>query len=259
MSPGIAEELIRNRAVRDGSRVLEIGTGYAHWEALFLRNKVDIRATLYDVWDNRSFKRFQSYVRQLTDPDVRKRLNLDSDGALALMRQAAGAKDFEEAYNILGFSYVLDQEGKLNALNEYDYDLIISRDVGEHLRKEDIPDIISNSYARLRPSGWAFHQIALEDHIRVYVKRTHPKEYLRFDREVHRKWISGNIQYTNLVQIPEWMELFEATGFNCVYVKKVQSCNLQNIPIHPSWSSFQENDLACTVVQFYLQKPATSV
>ena len=232
-----------------------MGTGHAHWDSLFLRNIANIDVTLYDVWDNRSFKRFQSYVQQLTEPDVRERLGLDDGDSLSLIRRVANASDFEEAYDMLGFRYVEDREGKLNALGDNLYDFIFSRDVGEHLFKDDIPDIITNSYARLRPGGWAFHQVVLEDHIRVYIKKTHPKEYLQFDREVHQRWISNNIQYTNLLQIPEWVELFKQAGFDIASVKRAQSCDLGSMNIHPSWSSVPKEDLACTVVQFYLQKP----
>src|SRR5688500_13425313 len=39
--------------VRDGDRILELGTGWLHWEALTLRLFFDIKAVLFDVWDNR--------------------------------------------------------------------------------------------------------------------------------------------------------------------------------------------------------------
>src|SRR5262245_41296508 len=39
--------------VKDGDRIIELGTGWLHWEALTLRLFYDIEAVLYDVWDNR--------------------------------------------------------------------------------------------------------------------------------------------------------------------------------------------------------------
>src|SRR5215470_13356688 len=38
--------------IKDGSNVLELGTGWLHWEAITARLFYDIEAVLFDVWDN---------------------------------------------------------------------------------------------------------------------------------------------------------------------------------------------------------------
>src|SRR6202040_1146893 len=51
--------------VSDGDRIIELGTGWLHWEALTLRLFYDIKAVLFDVWDNRQLGGLKNYVRQL--------------------------------------------------------------------------------------------------------------------------------------------------------------------------------------------------
>src|SRR5438477_1702117 len=55
----------QNNIVRNGDRILELGTGWLHWEALTLRLFYDVEAVLFDVWDNRQLGGLKNYVRQL--------------------------------------------------------------------------------------------------------------------------------------------------------------------------------------------------
>jgi hypothetical protein len=49
----ILELFEREQAIRDGDRLLEVGTGWVHWELTVLRLFYDVEITLFDVWDNR--------------------------------------------------------------------------------------------------------------------------------------------------------------------------------------------------------------
>src|ERR1700685_3188285 len=51
--------------LRKDDLVVEIGTGWVHWEALTMRLFFDFQAVLYDVWDNRQLDALKSYVSQL--------------------------------------------------------------------------------------------------------------------------------------------------------------------------------------------------
>src|SRR6266513_2178769 len=55
----------KHNIVHDGDRILELGTGWLHWEALTLRLFYDIEAVLFDVWDNRQLGGLKNYLSQL--------------------------------------------------------------------------------------------------------------------------------------------------------------------------------------------------
>src|SRR3954471_3807296 len=50
--------------VHDGDRVLELGTGWLHWDALALKLFFDIEGVLFDVWDNRQLGGLKNYFTQ---------------------------------------------------------------------------------------------------------------------------------------------------------------------------------------------------
>jgi predicted SAM-dependent methyltransferase len=250
--------LRRHGALRPGMRFLEMGTGWVHWEATMVRNEVAAHGVLYDVWDNRSLPRFRNYVRQLADPAVRARLGLTAPAGAALMAQVAQVQDFTEAYRLCDFEYVVDPEGLMRSLPEESFDLIVSSDVGEHLPRAAVADILRRSFALLKPGGIAYHQIVLTDHLGIYARNIHPKEYLRFDRETYDRRYGNAIQYINLIQIPEWRALFTESGFEIVEMERIGMSDLSNLPVHPAWRDVSAEDLSCTVVQFLLRRPAES-
>jgi hypothetical protein len=127
-SPLLLDMLGRHGVLRPGIEVLELGTGWVHWEALLLRNEVPCRAILCDVWDNRSELRLRRYLAQLAQPEVRARLGLSDPCAARLMHEAAEAPGLDGIYRALGFRYLLDATGKLAGVPRESVDVLVSSD-----------------------------------------------------------------------------------------------------------------------------------
>src|SRR5260370_1697746 len=62
---------------RDGIKLIELGTGWCHWEAITTKLFFDVHGILYDVWDNRQITALKNYVEQL-DNSLDK-LDIDSE------------------------------------------------------------------------------------------------------------------------------------------------------------------------------------
>lgn len=50
---------------KDGDRLLELGTGWLHWEAITAKLFFDVHGILFDVWDNRQMNGLKNYLGQL--------------------------------------------------------------------------------------------------------------------------------------------------------------------------------------------------
>lgn len=226
-----------------------------HWDALILRNKVPCSIQLYDIWDNRSFGKFLNYCRQIENPTLRGKIGLDADIDQDLMTRLIRCKTLEECYDLLDFDYVLDSEGKLSAVENGQFDLVISNAVFEHLYGPDVETILRRTFEVLRPGGWAIHLVVMSDHIRVYAKGAHIKEYLKYSKSDYFEKYQNEIQYINLIQMPEWKLLIEAAGFEIVETIHRSVGDLSKLDVHPSWRHIPDADLACAVGQFVLRKP----
>lgn len=237
-------------------KVFELGTGWVHWESTMIRNEVDCTAVLYDVVDNRDIQKYRRVLAELSDLERRKKLDLTRDSLGNLMTEVSKRTDFQSIYADLGFSYLLDPKGRFPGLDENQFDLVISSDVFEHLPYALIPNILNNLYRISKPGAWAYHQIVLTDHLKIYAKSIHAKQYLSYTTAHWNRFLSNGVQYINRVQLREWRELMSGAGFRIVEERQIGTCDLSGLDISPEFSAVPHKDLECTVVQFLLQKPA---
>jgi len=99
----------RNINLTADSSVLEIGTGWVHWESLVTRLVCDARVTMFDVVDNRLFPVFKLYVQALRP--LLATIGLPAgriDKAHALLDAVEGATSFQQVYSALSWVYVID-------------------------------------------------------------------------------------------------------------------------------------------------------
>src|SRR5262249_11894510 len=147
--------------------ILELGTGWVHWEALTLRLFFDFQAVVYDVWDNRQLTALKSFVRQLEQRFGEEGFleGCDFKRARLLIKQIENVNSFDELYALLGFRYVLDPTGLMESLPRHAFRLIISAGVMEHISAETAPQFVSNMASLLVKGGIGIHGINISDHI----------------------------------------------------------------------------------------------
>jgi hypothetical protein len=100
----------QHHIVKNGDRILELGTGWLHWEALTLRLFYDIEAVLFDVWDNRQLGGLKNYVRQLA-PMLNNGFHLteaETRRARSLSNEILATESFESLYIFLCLKYFVE-------------------------------------------------------------------------------------------------------------------------------------------------------
>jgi SAM-dependent methyltransferase len=241
--------------IRDGMKVLELGTGWVHWEALFLRAFYEVEATVFDVWDNRQFDGFLTHVHALraalptlTDRGAERRARAE-----ALLDRVARTNSFDEAYAILGFTYLLSPDGSLDALGDDSLDLVFSSDVMEHIPDESLP-VLAASLARVvRPGGLVAQQIVPSDHLCIYAKKAHRKAYLQYSDSEWARWFENDVQYQNRWQQCDFRELFKRAGFEIVSEAIIDRADTSGLRIAPRWSGYPREELDATVTRMLVR------
>jgi len=199
----------QHRIVSNGDRILELGTGWLHWEALTLRLFYDIKAILFDVWDNRQLGGLKNYVRQLKPmlSDGFELSEAEIKGARHLIDLILKVESFAELYELLGFEYVLESSGSLAQIPRDSFQLVISGGVLEHVQREAVPTLINEIQRVLKPGGWTVHSIDTADHLEHYDRTVSPKLYLTFSEEKWKRLCENEVQYINRLQRGEWLDL----------------------------------------------------
>jgi len=239
----------KHHAVQPGDQLLEIGTGWLHWESTLLRLFNDVRITLFDVWDNRqlaAYKRFFSQFEQVMD----KELSLDSvrsERAHTLLREVLKAQSFEEIYDLLNFRYVVNPSGTLTQFQDDTFSLIFSCNVLEHVDKRILPEFIQDYYRLLKPGGHSIEMIDLGDHLYYYDRSVSPKNYLRYSDKVWKRYFQNDVQYINRVQRPEWLEIYHRAGLETVEEESI-SGNIGSIKVDESYKHLDQQNLQCVTL-----------
>lgn len=246
----------RYQAVTPGARLLEIGTGWVHWEATILSLFYDVEVTLFDVWDNRHFSAYKHYCQELVKVIENEFEVSDTQRtrALDLLAHIQQAQTFEEIYKLLHFTYTIHAQGTLDIFPEGSFDLIFSSNVLEHVEKSLLPAFTRDFYRILRPGGYSMHQIDLGDHLSYYDPRARAKNYLRYDDQTWKRFFENDVQYFNRVQKPEWMALLRASGLELVDVEAV-NVDIKTLPIARHYQDIDAQDLCCWTLRVVHHRP----
>ncbi|HEY0756475.1 MAG TPA: class I SAM-dependent methyltransferase [Ktedonobacteraceae bacterium] len=242
--------------MQPGARVLEIGTGWVHWEATILRLFYDVEITLFDIWDNRHFEAYKCYCQKL-DEIIDSEIELEPARRArvhGLLEEIQNASTFDDIYAILNFTYVVNPQGTLDVFADQSFDLITSSNVLEHVDKAILPAFTQDFYRILKVGGYSIHQIDLGDHLSYYDQRARAKNYLRYDDTTWKRFFENDVQYFNRVQKPLWMEMFQASKLELVNVESVD-VDLKALPIAQSYQDINAQDLRCWTLRVVHTRP----
>lgn len=246
--------------VKDGDRIIELGTGWLHWEALTLRLFYDIEAVLFDVWDNRQLGGLKNYVRQLGDilDDGFGLSAAEIKRAQSLIAAILKVDSFTDLYKLLGFEYVVESSGSLAQFQSGSFQLVVSGGVLEHVKRDALPALIRGTERILKPGGWAVHSVDTADHLEHYDRKVSPKMYLSFSEETWTRLFENEVQYINRVQRGEWIELFRASGFELIE-EEARRVDISSLKLANRYAHMEQDDLACTVLKVALRKPISAL
>lgn len=241
------------QGLSDGDRVLELGTGFVHWNSIVVKLFADVQLTMFDVVDDRLWKAFPRYVSELRRSLPTLGLPVQREApAEAILERLLLARSFEEAYEVLGADYVIDRDGSLESLESGSYAMLVSLNVLEHLRAEIAPQVVAETYRLLRPGGYAMHQFDLTDHYSHFDPAMSPKNYLRFAPATWDRWLNNRVMYINRIQRPDWDAMLERAKFEILECDIARQ-PLGDISVHPAYELSSE-DAETTAMRYLLRK-----
>jgi SAM-dependent methyltransferase len=240
---------------RQGARLLELGTGWVHWDATVLRLFHDVDVTLFDVWDNRQLQTFKTCFAQFADVFGRdlQVSELQRERAQKLLAIIAAVNSFDELYDSFGFRYVIEPTGTLQSFQDESFDALFSFNVLEHVGRGIIAGYVKDLYRLLRPKGYSMHGIDISDHLAHYDRSVCHKNYLRFSDSTWRRVFENDVQYFNRVQRGQWLRMFSKAGFELLEEESVyQPIHTR---IHSEYAALDRQDIECVQLKIIHRKP----
>ncbi len=160
-------------------------------------------------------------------------------------------KNFEVFLESLNAKYFSNCLEDLKTLDDNSVDLIFSHSVMEHVRLEDLPELISQMYRLLKKGGLVSHVIDFSDHLDFGLNN------LRFSERVWESSFFANSGfYTNRISCPQMIDLFLQKNFRIIY-KKTKSWDeipIKKSKLHKDFSHFTNEDLKHHNLEILLTK-----
>lgn len=251
----LLETVERHAMVQKGGRVLELGTGWAHWESTVLRLFYDVDATLFDVWDSHRlwlFKRYFAEFAEVMDEEIDATPG-QLEHAHHLLDAILSVDSFDELYELLGFEYVVEPTGTLARFPDATFDAVFSFAVLEHVKKEALAEYVRGLHRLLRPGGYSVHEIDLKDHLHYCDPSASAKNYLGYSDRVWRRYFESEFHYINRVQRAEWLEMFRAAGLELA--EELSLPHNLSIQVDDKYRHLERRDLECVVLKMIHRKP----
>jgi SAM-dependent methyltransferase len=244
--------------LNERSAILEIGTGWTHFYAIYLRLFFSSRFTLFDVQDNRQLTalrgRFAHLARLL--PGFSPGKTEQWQAAQELAEKVSCVPSFDELYQLLGMDYIIELDGRLDRFRADSFDVVLSADVLEHVDRRFLDQTIRSIYRVLKPGGMSVHQIGIDDHLSHYAPNMSPKRYLRYSDRTWKFFFENRVQYFNRVQVPEFEDLFHASGLELVRSQVEKSPDtLMSLVCHAQYGKYDSEALRVTRYFIVHRKP----
>ena len=248
-------ELLRKYcSMREGQHLLEIGTGWMHWFALYLRLFVEAEIATVDVWDNRQFEALKSAFARLEAILIERAA---PRSVRENLRAILSVHDFGDLYRRLNMSYTIQRDGSLAGFADHSYDCVFSLHVLEHVPRESVNCLFTEMYRVLTPGGFMIHQIGIDDHLSHYDLSCSPKQYLAYSDRRWKLLFENSLQYINRLQMSDWLRAFGTAGFLVRETLPIYA-DVSALRIHSSYAGYANRDLACRNLTVVLQKPTTT-
>jgi SAM-dependent methyltransferase len=244
--------------IKDSDVVLEIGTGWIHFESVVIRLFYDVETTLFDVWDNRQLDALKKIAVQL-ERLLYQEIDLSQaqkQRIKQLIEVISRADSFDNLYQSLNFQYLINANGTLEPLQDETFQLVYSNNVLEHVHRETAPRLVQDIYRVLKPGGFSCHEIDLTDHLVSFagIHDLPEKYYLRFSDKTWERFFENKVQYINRIQCSEWLDLFQQAGLELVE-KEIITGDIDTIKVSKTYNRFEKHDLVCKRLGVILRKP----
>ncbi|MBN8650223.1 MAG: hypothetical protein J0L67_02285 [Cytophagales bacterium] len=134
-------------------------------------------------------------------------------------------------------------------------DVLISRNVLEHVLPNDIYDIHRQAYSYLRNDSFIIHQISPSDHRSYTDSSLSLWDFLQYSAEEWNQ-VQTRFDYHNRLRLPQYLQIFESCGFKPMHVTYKSAKPNQKLPpkVHSDFQNFSIEELTAGSILIVLKK-----
>jgi len=204
-----------------GTRVLEVGTGWAPLNPLLLYM---LGATEIHSYDHARHLRLRVARRcvaalERAIPSLAKVLPVEAAALHRRMRPLKCASTLDELLARAGIIYKAPADACRSGVTDKSIDVFYTYAVLEHVPREAVIGLAKESARVLKPDGIAFHAIGCHDHYNGYgVSKVN---FLQYPEWAWKLFVKNRISYHNRMREKEYLAIFRSFGAEMVAVQSL--------------------------------------
>jgi len=194
----------------------EFGAGYDLAIPL-LYNSLGIKKQIVvDIRENYDIKLINDSVRKINDNiDV-----LNSNYKIDFKKsKIQNINNLIELKKYFGIDFKAPYDARNTQLENKSIDFCSNTATLEHIPEKDIEKIFIELYRIMKPEGIISCMVDMKDHYSYFDKNISIYNYLKFSDKTW-KLVNPDIMYQNRMRYPNYIKIFEKTGFEILEVKK---------------------------------------
>jgi SAM-dependent methyltransferase len=245
----------------DGSIVLEVGTGWHPTMPLLFSSLGAAQVFTYDitkhVTSQLALTTLTAFVRAFDEisrkagvpvsrlEDWRRGLKLHA-GVGELMRSAR-------------IAYIAPGDATRTGLGSCSVDLVFTRGVLEHVPVPVAQALVREAHRVLKPSGFMYHRIGLQDHYAGFDKSISMVNFLKYSDVVWGILGQNRIHYQNRLRCSQFLDTMSQAGFRILWknprVDEPSLRALRRMRVNDRYKGFLPEDLATHLLAVIAAKP----
>ena len=190
----------------------EIGAGWEFTVPLLLHAFGVEHQVLVDIERNARLELINHTIRRIAD----HKAELQNKTCISLRDiEVTPVADFEELKRRFGIEYRAPADARNTGFEANSFDFVSSTATLEHIPREELKHILSETVRILKPGGIMSNTIDIDDHASHISSNVSCYNFLRFS---DRQWslITTNTNYQNRLRYPDYIQLFDDAGFTVI-------------------------------------------
>lgn len=228
-----------------GKNILEIGSGWMPLMPYFFRYTGDAKKIFtYDINQHYNNK----YIDELNT------IFYNEFGFKVKVKVK------QEQYHLPSFVEYHPKSNVITSQLPDNIDLIFSRFVLEHVTPNDLQEMHKRFFKELKDEVYILHLISPSDHRAYTDKSISHYDFLKYSQ---KQWdnIQTKFDYHNRLRLPQYLKIFEESGFEIVYLEydKVDLLSekykkFKSLNIHDDFAKFSEEEILAGSINVLLRK-----
>jgi hypothetical protein len=200
-------------SVPDGARIMEIGTGWFHHDAMLLYLVGDFETYLFDIEDKADLRYIKNFGRTLMRDSalVSRKLGVSEATIHTRLERVLRHDSRARLYTMLNWVPVITRYVSHPFFPRQSIDFMLSNCVVNHIPPAILEPELVALREILRDDGAMYHLIGHDDHWAFHDRSANMFNFYRYSDQYYAL-LFESLEYHNRMVVAEWREVFDRCG-----------------------------------------------